>query len=98
MKLTLKEKASYGIGAVGKDMVYAIVSGFLMYYYNDVLGISATFIGVLFMIARIFDACNDPFMGIIVEKDEYAPGQIPPLAVNRYGAKRNIFIYHVLGA
>jgi melibiose permease len=78
MKLTLKEKASYGIGAVGKDMVYAIVSGFLMYYYNDVLGISATFIGVLFMIARIFDACNDPFMGIIVEKTNTRLGKFRP--------------------
>ena len=68
MKLTGKEKVSYGLGAVGKDMVYSIVSGYLLYYYNTVLGISATFIGVLFMAARIFDAFNDPFMGIVVEK------------------------------
>lgn len=39
-----------------------------MYYYNTVLGISATFIGLLFMGTRIFDAANDPFMGIVVEK------------------------------
>ncbi|HWT73906.1 MAG TPA: glycoside-pentoside-hexuronide (GPH):cation symporter [Mobilitalea sp.] len=78
MRLTLKEKASYGIGAVGKDMVYAIVSGFLMYYYNTVLGISATFIGVLFMVARIFDALNDPFMGIIVEKTNTKMGKFRP--------------------
>jgi hypothetical protein len=31
-----------------------------MIYYNTVLGISATFIGFLFMIARVFDAVNDP--------------------------------------
>lgn len=78
MKLTVKEKASYGIGAVGKDMVYAIVSGFLMYYYNTVLGISATFIGVLFMVARVFDALNDPFMGIVVEKTNTRFGKFRP--------------------
>lgn len=78
MKLTTREKVSYGMGAVGKDMVYAIVSGFLMYYYNTVLGISATFIGVLFMVARIFDAMNDPFMGIVVEKTNTRWGKFRP--------------------
>lgn len=78
MKLTGKEKVSYGLGAVGKDMVYSIVSGYLLYYYNTVLGISATFIGVLFMAARIFDAFNDPFMGIVVEKTKTKMGKFRP--------------------
>ncbi|MCM1539900.1 MAG: glycoside-pentoside-hexuronide (GPH):cation symporter [Blautia sp.] len=78
MKLTNKEKISYGFGAVGKDMVYSIVSGYLLYYYNTVLGISATFVGVLFMAARIFDAFNDPFMGILVEKTNTKMGKFRP--------------------
>ena len=78
MNLTMREKVSYGIGAIGKDMVYCIVSGFLLYYYNTVLGISATFIGVLFMAARIFDAVNDPFMGIVVEKTNTRMGKFRP--------------------
>lgn len=78
MKLTVKEKVSYGIGAVGKDMVYSLVSGFLMIYYDTVLGISTTFIGVLFMVARILDAVNDPFMGIIVEKTNTRFGKFRP--------------------
>jgi len=78
MKLSIREKAAFGMGAVGKDMVYALVSGFLMYYYNTVLGISATFIGVLFMAARIFDAVNDPFMGIVVEKTNTKMGKFRP--------------------
>lgn len=76
--LSIREKAAYGTGAVGKDMVYAFVSGFLMYYYNTVLGISATFIGVLFMAARIFDAINDPVMGILVEKTHTRFGKFRP--------------------
>lgn len=78
MNVARKEKISYGIGAVGKDMVYSLVSGFLMYYYNTVLGISATFIGVLFMAARIFDAFNDPFMGVVVEKTKSRWGKFRP--------------------
>ena len=49
MGISRKVKVGYGVGAVGKDMAYALISGFLMYYYNTVLGVSATFIGVLFM-------------------------------------------------
>ncbi len=78
MKLSNKVKASYGIGAVGKDMVYALVNSFILYYYNTVLGISATFIGVLFMVARVFDAVNDPFMGILVEKTNTRMGKFRP--------------------
>lgn len=77
-RLSVREKTAYGIGAVGKDMVYAFVSGFLMYYYNTVLGISASFIGVLFMAARVFDAINDPCMGIVVEKTHTRFGKFRP--------------------
>ena len=32
MKLSVKEKASYGLGAVGKDMVYALSATYVLYY------------------------------------------------------------------
>ncbi len=78
MGISKKIKVGYGVGAVGKDMAYALISGFLMYYYNTVLGVSATFIGVLFMSARIFDAFNDPLMGVIVEKTNTRFGKFRP--------------------
>ena len=56
MELTLKQKTAFGIGAVGKDMVYALSASYVMYYYQDVLGLSASFVGVVLMAARFFDA------------------------------------------
>ena len=95
MNLTGREKISYGLGAVGKDIVYCIVSGFLLYYYNTVLGISATFIGVLFMIARVFDAFNDPFMGIIVEKTNTKLGKFRPwLLIGTVTSALSLFIMY----
>ena len=41
MELTLKQKTAFGIGAVGKDMVYALSASYVRYYYQDVLGLSA---------------------------------------------------------
>ena len=76
--LTARDKVSYAVGAVGKDMVYSLVAGFILYYYNTVLGISGTFTGVMMMAARVFDAFNDPMMGIVVEKTHTKIGKFRP--------------------
>ncbi len=78
MELSLKQKAAFGIGAVGKDMVYALSASFVMYFYQDVLGLSATFVGLILMVARIFDALNDPFMGVLVAKTRSRWGRFRP--------------------
>ena len=78
MGLTLKEKISYGLGAVGKDMVYMLSASYILYYYQDVLGVSAIAMGVILLAARIFDAFNDPVMGIIVAKTRTRWGRFRP--------------------
>lgn len=94
MGITKKVKVGYGIGAVGKDMAYALIAGFLMYYYNTVLGVSATFVGVLFMAARVFDAFNDPFMGVIVEKTNTRFGKFRPWIL--IGTVLNAFVIYFM--
>ena len=49
-----------------------------MYFYQDVLGLGATFVGLILMIARIFDAVNDPFMGVVVAKTRSHWGRFRP--------------------
>jgi len=78
MKFTKKQTAAYGIGAVGKDMVYALSASYVMYYYQDLLGLSPVFVGLILMIARIFDAANDPFMGVLVAKTNSKWGKFRP--------------------
>lgn len=78
MKLTKSQTVAFGIGAVGKDMVYALSASFVMYFYQDILGLSATFVGLILMIARVFDALNDPFMGILVAKTRTRWGRFRP--------------------
>lgn len=78
MRLTTGEKASYGLGAVGKDMVYMLSSNYVLYYYQDILGVSAIAMGIILMAARIFDAFNDPIMGVIVAKTRTRWGKFRP--------------------
>ena len=78
MKFGKKEMSAFGFGAIGKDMVYALSASFVMYYYQDILGISAAFVGTILMIARVFDAVNDPFMGVVVAKTNTKWGRFRP--------------------
>lgn len=78
MKLTWKEKVSYGLGAVGKDMVYMLSASYVLYYYQDILGVSAIAMGVILMAARVFDAFNDPIMGVLVAKTRTRFGKFRP--------------------
>lgn len=77
-KLGGREKFAYGIGAVGKDMVYMLSASYVLYYYQDIMGVSAVAMGMILFIARIFDAFNDPIMGIVVAKTRTKWGKFRP--------------------
>lgn len=66
-KISAKERYSFAFGALGKDLVYGITATFAMIYFTDVLGVSASFIGLVFFVARFWDAINDLMCGVIVD-------------------------------
>ncbi len=77
-RLSGGEKAAYGIGAVGKDMVYMLSASYVLYYFQDLLGVNAVAMGIILLAARVFDAFNDPIMGIIVAKTHTRWGRFRP--------------------
>ena len=77
-KLSWLSKLCFGIGAFGKDAVYAIVGTYLMMYLTDYRSVAPAFVGGLFMVARIWDAFNDPFMGMIVDNTRTKWGKFRP--------------------
>lgn len=81
-KIKFKEKASYALLNAGNIPVTMIVSSFLLIFYTNVVGLSPASCATLFLIARIVDAINDPFVGYLIDR---VPG-------NRFGHFRGTLI------
>lgn len=71
MELKAKNKIGFGLGTLGKDLISPIWGSYLMFFYTDIFGISGTAAGILLFVARIWDAINDPMMGVIVDNNVY---------------------------
>lgn len=66
-KFGIKDKIGYLFGDFGNDFFFVSVGSFLTVFYTDVLGISGTVIGMIFLVARVWDAFTDVMMGRIVD-------------------------------
>ena len=57
-------KLSFGIGQIAEGIKSCSFGAFLMFYYNQVLGLPASLAGTAILIAMIFDAISDPLVGV----------------------------------
>lgn len=73
-----REVASYCVGAVGSNVIYALVATYLMVYYTESFGLKALAVGTLFLVVRIWDAITDVMMGIIVDNTNTRWGRFRP--------------------
>ena len=82
MQTTLKRnRITFGIGTIGRDMVYSIVSMYLIYYLTDVINLPTStlwWVAGIILAARIFDALTDPLMGFIVDNTHTRWGKFKP--------------------
>lgn len=110
-RLTVKTKVCYAASEAGMLIISYTLATQLMFFMTDFLGITAAAAGTMFLVARIWDAVNDPMMGIITERSyarwgKYRPwlliGGIP-LAVSlflnlnnvHFGAQNLLYMYVV---
>jgi sugar (glycoside-pentoside-hexuronide) transporter len=72
------EKRSYGLFFLGQNMMYLFVMNYIQNYFTDVVGISVGVVAIIILIARIWDAINDPLFGIVVDRGRMKGGRYKP--------------------
>ena len=74
----------FPLGTVGRDMVYSLVTNFLLTFVLFTRSLTAAQLSAITAImvgARIFDALNDPIMGNIIERTRTKWGKFKPWIV-----------------
>ncbi len=81
--LKAKDYIGYALGDAAGCMVFSLVTNLLQKFYTDIFLINPMFIMVMFIVARLWDAINDPIMGRICDK----------MKPNKSGKYKRWFLY-----
>ena len=69
---------AYGFGDVGCNFSWMFVGNFLMFFYTDVFGISMAAVATLMLVSRVWDAVNDPVVGLLADRTNTRWGRYRP--------------------
>ena len=77
-KTSPKLLVGYGLGEVACQMSWYMINNYLNIFYTDIVGLSGAAISAIVLIARIWDAINDPMMGQIADRTNTRWGRFRP--------------------
>jgi sugar (glycoside-pentoside-hexuronide) transporter len=77
-KASPKLMVGYGLGEIGCQMSWYMINNYLNIFYTDVVGLTGAAISAIVLIARIWDAINDPMMGQIADRTNTRWGKFRP--------------------
>ena len=72
------EIAAYSLAGGGQNFCYALVTGYLMYYYINVFGIHPKIVSVMLLLEGIWDIVNNPLAGFLIDRTRTKWGKMVP--------------------
>ena len=77
--IKLKDKIGYALGDTAGLLTFSLIGAFQNKFYTDALGLKPSRIVILILVARIWDAINDPLWGAFIQSRKPSPkGQFRP--------------------
>ncbi|MBA4601375.1 glycoside-pentoside-hexuronide (GPH):cation symporter [Thermoactinomyces mirandus] len=73
-----RQRIGYGVADLSCNLVWQMITLYLMFYYTDVVGLAAVQVSLLFLLTRILDGVTDIIMGIIIDKTNTKWGKSRP--------------------
>lgn len=77
-------KIGYGSGDIAGNVVYALLSAFVMIYLTDTIGLNAGIVGTLIAVSKVFDGISDIFFGALIDKTKSKMGKARPWMLYGY--------------
>ncbi len=77
-KITKFEYSVYATGIAGQNILYNFMSMYIMFFFTDLLGIKSSVATIIIVVASLWDAINDPLMGLISDKTNTKYGKFRP--------------------
>lgn len=75
------EKITYSTGILGQNLIYNMMAMYILFYFTDILAIPASIASVIIIIASLWDAVNDPIMGMIADNTRTRWGKFRPYLI-----------------
>ena len=77
-------KIGYGSGDIAGNVVYALLSAFVMIFLTDTVGMNAGIVGTLIAVSKLFDGVSDIFFGSMIDKTHTKMGKARPWMLYGY--------------
>ena len=71
-------KIGYGSGDVAGNVIYALLTAFIMFYLTDTIGLNMGIVGTLMALSKVFDGVTDMFFGRMIDKTKTKMGKARP--------------------
>ena len=78
LKIRPLERIAFGLGDFGINMIWQMVTIYLLFFYTDVFGITAAVAGTIFLVNRVWDGVNDPLIGWLADRTRSKRGSYRP--------------------
>ncbi|MFP3121852.1 glycoside-pentoside-hexuronide (GPH):cation symporter [Ectobacillus funiculus] len=76
--LKLRQKLFFGTGSLGKDLFNGIITAYLMVFYTDVFGLTASLAGLVLLITKLVDGVSNPLIGMMIDRTNTRFGKFRP--------------------
>lgn len=82
--LNLFNKIGYGTGDWAANMVYGIVTSFVMIYLTNTVGLNPSIVGTLIMLSKFADGVSDVLFGTLIDRTHSKMGKARPWMLYSY--------------
>lgn len=73
-----RQRLGYGIADLSCNLVWQMISLYLMFFYTDVMGLPAYYVGLMFLVTRLVDGVADVLMGLVIDNTATRWGRCRP--------------------